>query len=200
MTEAAVDAVGDQLATARGRLESCRSEIQRLNKMKRWRAVTRCRVNRELRLVVRLLQLRDWIPDAFWRIFVLIIGTSALVAIAFLLTRHTAYTATSVGSIAAAAAAVLTLVVFLPPDGSLNRRRLVLSQVAASIDHEHQNVCSQLDFLYQRRDTVRSQLKFIQQQAPPPVHDGSDTTQPVFEPPVGDPDDQVRFPEQEAAS
>ena len=122
--------------------------------MKRRRTVTRCRVNRELRLVVRLLQVRDRISDVFWRTFVLIIGTSVLVAVTFLATRHTPHTATAVGGAGAVAAVALTLVVFLPPDGSLNRRRLVLSQVAASIDYEHQNVCSQLDFLRQRRDTV----------------------------------------------
>ena len=147
-----------------------------------------------------MLQLRDWIPDAFWRIFVLIIGTSALVAIAFLLTRHTAYTATAVGSIAAAAAAALTLVVFLPPDGSLNRRRLILSQVAASIDYEHQNVCSQLDFLRQRRDTVQSQLKFIQQQIPPPVLDGGETVQAAGGPPASGADNNIPSPGQEATS
>ena len=200
MTEVSVDASGERLATARGRLESCRAEIQRLSRMKRRRAVTRCRVNRELRLVVRLLQLRDRISDAFWRTFVLIIGTSVLVAVAFVASRHTAYTATAVGGAGAVAAVALTLIVFLPPDGSLNRRRLILSQVAASIDYEHQNVCSQLDFLRQRRDTVQSQLKFIQQQIPPPVLDGGETVQAAVGPPASGADNNIPSPEQEATS
>jgi hypothetical protein len=200
VTEVSVDAAGERLAVARGRLKSCRAEIQRLSRMKRRRTVTRCRVNRELRLVVRLLQLRDRIADAFWRTFVLIIGTSVLVAVAFLASRHTPYTATAVGGAGVVAAVALTLVVFFPPDGSLNRRRLVLSQVAASIDYEHQNVCSQLDFLRQRRDTVQSQLKFIQQQIPPPVLDGGDTVQVDVGPPASGADDSIPSPEQEATS
>ena len=168
--------------------------------MKRRRTVTRCRATRELRLVVRLLQVRDRISDVFWRTFVLIIGTSVLVAVTFLATRHTPHTATAVGGAGAVAAVALTLIVFLPPDGSLNRRRLVLSQVAASIDYEHQNVCSQLDILRHRRDTVQTQLKFIQQQNSPPVLDGPDSGQVAVGPPADVADDEILFPEQEATS
>jgi len=168
--------------------------------MNRRRTVTRCRVNRELRLVVRLLQVRDRISDVFWRTFVLIIGTSVLVAVTFLATRHTPHTATAVGGAGAVAAVALTLIVFLPPDGSLNRRRLVLSQVAASIDYEHQNVCSQLDFLRQRRDTVQTQLKFIQQQNSPAILDGGDSIQAAVGPPADGADDEIPFPEQKATS
>ena len=163
MNEAVVDATGDQLNTARARLASCHQEIRRLRAMRRRRAWTRGRVNSELKLMLPLLRLRERIPDAFWRTFVLVIGTSIFVAVAFLATRHVAYTTTAVGATAAIAATAFTLLVHLPTDVLLDRRRLVLSQVAASADYEHQNVCSQLRFLSQRRDTVQSQLKLMQQ-------------------------------------
>jgi hypothetical protein len=165
VSEAVVDATGDRLTTARSRLASCHQEIRRLRGMRWRRAWTRGRVNSELKLVLPLLRLRERIPDAFWRIFVLVIGTSAFVAVAFLATRDTYYTSTAVGAAAALAAAAFTLLVLLPTDSLLDRRRLVLSQVASSEDYEHQNVCSQLRFLCQRRDTVRSQLKLMRQQA-----------------------------------
>ena len=165
MSEAVVDAIGEQLSTARSRLASCHQEIRRLRGMRWRRAWTRGRVNGELKLMLPLLRLRERIPDAFWRTFVLVIGTSAFVAVAFLATRNASYTTTAVGATAAIAASAITLLVLLPTDSLLDRRRLVLSQVAASADYEHQNVCSQLQFLRQRRDTVQSQLKLMQQQA-----------------------------------
>ena len=158
-----VDATGDQLTTARARLASCHQEIRRLGTMRRRRAWTRGRANGELKLLLPLLRLRERIPDAFWRTFVLVIGTSIFVAVAFLATRHVSYTTTAVGATTAIAATAFTLLVLLPTDALLDRRRLVLSQVAASADYEHQNVCSQLRFLCQRRDTVQSQLKLMQQ-------------------------------------
>ena len=167
MTGAVADTTGDQLITARARLASCHAEIRRLRRMRWRRAWTRGRVNCELRLLLPLLRLRERIPDAFWRTFVLVIGTSVFVAIAFLATRHSSYTRTAVGGTAAIAAATITLVILLPTDGLLDRRRLVLSQVAASADYEHQNICSQLQFLCQRRDTIQRQLKLLGQQAGP---------------------------------
>jgi hypothetical protein len=124
-------------------------------------------MNSELKLVQPLLRLRERIPDAFWRTFVLVIGTSIFVAVAFLATRHSSYTRPVVGGTAAIAAATITLMILLPTDGLLDRRRLVLSQVAASADYEHQNICSQLQFLCQRRDTIQQQLELIGQQADP---------------------------------
>ncbi|MFP6701756.1 MAG: hypothetical protein VB861_08420, partial [Planctomycetaceae bacterium] len=57
----------------------------------------------------------------------------------------------------------------------LHRRRLVLSQVTASADYEHQNVCSQLDFLRQRHDAVKKQLQLMQQ-------DNNSPAQPIPQP------------------
>jgi hypothetical protein len=117
----------------------------------------------ELKLVLPLLRLREQIPDVFWRTFVLIIGTSLFVAIAFLATRQSPSTATAVTTTAVIAGCLFTLLVLLPTDSLLDRRRLVLSQVAASADYEYQNVCSQLQFLIQRRDTIQSQLALLGQ-------------------------------------
>lgn len=163
MSEAVAKSSNEQADTARARLTSCLIEIRRLRGMKWRRAWTRSRINGELKLMLPLLRLRERIPDIFWRIFVLVIGTSAFVAIAFLATRHATTTAQVVATTATIAAAAFTLLVLLPTDALLHRRRLVLSQVAASADYEHQNVCSQLDFLRQRRDAVKKQLKLMQQ-------------------------------------
>ena len=165
MNTANVDSTDDQLATARARLASCREEIRRLSSMKRRRALTRGRMNGELKLVLPLLRLREQIPDMFWRTFVLIIGSSLLVAIAFLATRQSSFMATAVTATAVVAGCLFTILVLLPTDSLLDRRRLVLSQVAASADYEYQNVCSQLQFLTQRRDTIQSQLALLQQQS-----------------------------------
>ena len=73
------------------------------------------------------------------------------------------------------AAATFTLLVLLPTDALLDRRRLVLSQVVASADYEQQNVCSQLDFLRQRRDAAKKQLKLMQQ-------DNNSPAQPISQP------------------
>ncbi|MEC9009055.1 MAG: hypothetical protein VX877_07325 [Planctomycetota bacterium] len=199
MNGANVDSTDAQLTTARARLASCREEIQRLRSMRRQRAWTRGRMNGELKLVLPLLRLREQIPDVFWRTFVLIIGTSLFVAIAFLATRQSSSTATAVTATAVVAGCLFTLLVLLPTDSLLDRRRLVLSQVAASADYEYQNVCSQLQFLIQRRDTIQSQLallgqrpsqanpghnppaksfeQFVDQIAPAENHASPDTTQ-----------------------
>lgn len=163
MNGANIDSTDGQLTTARARLASCREEIRRLRSMRRRRAWTRGRMNGELKLVLPLLRLREQIPDVFWRTFVLIIGTSLFVAIAFLATRQSASTATAVTATAVVAGCLFTLLVLLPTDSLLDRRRLVLSQVAASADYEYQNVCSQLQFLIQRRDTIQSQLALLGQ-------------------------------------
>ena len=194
MTGAVAEPTGDQLITARARLASCHAEIRRLRRMRWRRAWTRGRVNCELRLLLPLLRLRERIPDAFWRTFLLVIGTSIFVAIAFLATRHSSFTTTAVGSTAAITAATITLLVLLPTDGLLDQRRLVLSQVAASADYEHQNVCSQLQFLFLRRDTVERQLKLLGQQANPAAEE------PVDDPAHVDSNETPRPTEQEASS
>ena len=207
MTGAVAEPTDDQLITARARLASCHAEIRRLRRMRWRRAWTRGRINCELRLMLPLLRLRERIPDAFWRTFVLVIGTSIFVAIAFLATRDSTFTATAVGSTAAITAATITLLVLLPTDGLLNQRRLVLSQVAASADYEHQNVSSQLQFLFLRRDTVERQLKLLGQQANPfsADHHGPPAAAPSGEEPVDDSahvdsNDTPRPTEQEASS
>ncbi len=179
MSEAVGESSNEQAATARARLTSCLNEIRRLRGMKWRRAWTRNRINGELKLMLPLLRLRERIPDMFWRIFVLVIGTSVFVAIAFLATRHATNTAHVVGTTATIAAATFTLLVLLPTDALLHRRRLVLSQVTASADYEHQNVCSQLDFLRQRRDAVKKQLKLLRQNNNSPAQL---TPQPIPEP------------------
>ena len=115
----------------------------------------------------------------------LVIGTSSFIAIAFLATRHATNTANVVGTTATIAAATFTLLVLLPTDALLNRRRLVLSQVTASADYEHQNVCSQLDFLRQRRDAVNKQLKLMQQNNNSPPQP---TPQPTPQPKTAQPE------------
>ena len=107
MNGANVDSTDAQLTTARARLASCREEIRRLRSMRRRRAWTRGRMNGELKLVLPLLRLREQIPDVFWRTFVLIIGTSLFVAIAFLATRQSASTATAVTATAVVATRTL---------------------------------------------------------------------------------------------
>lgn len=207
MNKAVADITGDQLTTATARLTSCHEEIHRLRGMKRRRAWTRGRVNWELRLLLPLLRVRERIPDAFWRTFVLVIGTSIFVAVSFLVTRNSSFTATSVGITAAITATTFTLLVLVPSDGLLDRRRLTLSQVAASADHEHQNLCSQLQFLMLRRDTVASQLKLLRQQADPLLdlpHDlaatGPSAAEPVDDSIYVDSNDAPRPTEQEAPS
>ncbi len=172
------DQTATQLATAKARLSSCQSEIRRLSLMRCRRAVARHRLGTELKLVVPWLRLRERIPEAFWRAFVVIIGTSILVAIAFLATRNTSGTTAAIGVTTAGAASILTLLVFFPPDSLLDRRRLVLAQVTASVEYEHQNVCSQLDYLRQRRDIVRSQLKLLStaKRAQSPSNPGDSTS------------------------
>ena len=123
MNKAVADITGDQLTTATARLTSCREEIHRLRGMKRRRAWTRGRVNWELRLLLPLLRVREQIPDAFWRTFVLVIGTSIFVAVSFLVTRNSSFTATAVGITAAITATAFTLLLLVPSDGLLDRRR-----------------------------------------------------------------------------
>lgn len=143
------------------RLASCRSEIRRLTGMKRRQWISGRRGGLELKAIVRWLRLREAIADTFWRTFSLIIGSSCVIAATSVATLGTTFQLPVVTIAAVTATITIAVLVFWPPDGMLDRRRLVLSQLVASANHEYQNICSQLDVLHHRRDTVHQRLSTI---------------------------------------
>ncbi|MFP6770300.1 MAG: hypothetical protein VB859_19140 [Planctomycetaceae bacterium] len=154
-------AVPNDLTAMQDRLASCRSEIQRLTGLKRRRWINGCRGEIELKTLVPWLRFRATIADTFWRTFSLVIGSSCVVAVMFIVTRETAFQLPVVLLAAVTALTMITLLLFWPPDAMLDQRRLVLSQSVASADNEHQNLCSQLDVLYRRHDSVQQRLSMM---------------------------------------
>ncbi|MBQ16756.1 MAG: hypothetical protein CMJ65_06485 [Planctomycetaceae bacterium] len=153
--------VPNDLTAMQDRLASCRSEIQRLTGLKRRRWINGCRGGIELKTLVPWLRFRAAIVDTFWRTFSLVVGSSCMVAVVFIVTRETAFQFPVVLLAGVTALSMITLLVFWPPDTILDQRRLVLSQSVASADNEHQNLCSQLEVLYRRHDSVQQRLSMM---------------------------------------
>ena len=103
-------------------------------------------------------------PDTFWRAFVLVIGTSLVVATVFLATRNT----TAMGVAAAITFIPLSLLMFWPTDQMLDLRRQILAHVIASANHEHQVVSGLIEVTQRRHDLLHDRHRLLKQQPPPP--------------------------------
>lgn len=163
----------EDVAVTWTRLSGSRAELVRLKRLRRRQQRIIRRNSAVLPVITPYLRLRETIPEIFWRVFVVLIGSSCLTAIAVVLTFNitTALTTAGVG------VGMFTVLLLCPPDSVLLRRQRICAQVKASAHNEHQNISGQLDVARRRYETIRDRFQQVRQTPPASATPGAKSTE-----------------------